>query len=290
MLKREKSTFSPVISCKLSYLAMDFGGFWMKPNFDEMSKAELKAYVLSHRDDDEAIRVLFSRRNPPDSEATWYGPMCTPEGVPIEENIRIAEEAIRQRSERDREALLQSADREKQREKELQKERELEERLRQKIEQEVEAKLRRKIEQERVSFGKDNMTTVTPEEIEQFREQLRDYPEALTALDVIEEYDGNLPSAAKAIAIRNDIEGVADYGLFDWFDERLQECRNFICQQKYRSLTKNYLSALFPPLADLLAGSLGCPPGVAGIIATPFAVYINKEGLDKFCESFDSQP
>jgi hypothetical protein len=39
--------------------AMDFGGFWMKPNFDEMSKAELKAYVLSHRDD-EAIRVLFS--------------------------------------------------------------------------------------------------------------------------------------------------------------------------------------------------------------------------------------
>ena len=54
----------------------------MKPNFDEMSKAELKAYVLSHRGDDEAIRVLFSRRNPPDSEATWYGPMCTPEGVP----------------------------------------------------------------------------------------------------------------------------------------------------------------------------------------------------------------
>jgi hypothetical protein len=118
---------------------MDSGGFWMKPNFDQMSKAELKAYVLSHRDDDEALRALFSRRNPPDSEATWYGPMCTPEGVPIEENIRIAEEAIRQRAERDRE---------KQREKELQKERELEERLRQKIEQEVEAKLRQKIEQE----------------------------------------------------------------------------------------------------------------------------------------------
>jgi hypothetical protein len=88
----------------------------MKPNFDQMSKAELKAYVLSHRDD-EAIRALFSRRNPPDSEATWYGPMYTPEGVPIEENIRIAEEAIRQQAERARE---------KQREKELQKERELE--------------------------------------------------------------------------------------------------------------------------------------------------------------------
>jgi hypothetical protein len=261
----------------------------MQPNFEEMTNAELRAYALAHRDDIEPLRVLYSRRSP-DSEATWYGPMCTSEGVPIEENIRIAEEAIRQRADRDSEALLRSADREKQREKELQKERELEERLRQKIEQEVEAKLRQKIEQERVSFGKGNMTTVTQEEIQQFREQLRDYPEALTALDVIEEYDGNLPAAAKAIAIRNDIEGVADYGLSDWFDERLQECRNFICQPKNRSMTKNYLPALIPPLADLLAGSLGCPPGVAAIIATPFAVYINDEGLDKFCESFDSQP
>ena len=134
------------------------------------------------------------------------------------------------------------------------------------------------------------MTTVTSEEIAQYRSELADYPEALAALDVIEEYDGDLPAAAKAIAIRNDIEGVADYGLSDWFDERLQECRNFICQPKYRGLTKNYLPALIPPLADLLAGSLGCPPGVAAIIATPFAVYINDEGLDKFCESFDSQP
>ncbi len=71
----------------------------MKPNFEKMSNAELRTYILSHRDDDEAIGVLFSRRNPPDSEATWYGPMATPEGKPIEENIRIAEEAIRQRIE-----------------------------------------------------------------------------------------------------------------------------------------------------------------------------------------------
>ena len=75
----------------------------MKPNFEAMSKAELKAYVLSHRDDDEAIRGILRCRNPPDSEATWYWPMCTPEGLPIEENIRIAEEAIRQKVDRDRE-------------------------------------------------------------------------------------------------------------------------------------------------------------------------------------------
>jgi hypothetical protein len=52
----------------------------MKPNFDEMSKAELKAYVLEHRDDLDAIEALFSRRSPnsqvfefpfAQSEAEW---------------------------------------------------------------------------------------------------------------------------------------------------------------------------------------------------------------------------
>ena len=36
-----------------------------KPNFQEMSRKELKKYVLSHPTDDEAIRELFiNRRNP----------------------------------------------------------------------------------------------------------------------------------------------------------------------------------------------------------------------------------
>ncbi|WP_460201357.1 hypothetical protein [Scytonema sp. NUACC21] len=39
---------------------------------------------------------MYSRRTP-DSEATWYGPMATEDGTPIEENIRIANEAIKQR-------------------------------------------------------------------------------------------------------------------------------------------------------------------------------------------------
>lgn len=135
------------------------------------------------------------------------------------------------------------------------------------------------------------MTVVTKTEIEQFREQLlKDYPEALVALDVIEEYEGNLAEAAKAIAIRNDIEGVADYGLSDWFYGMLEECRDFICQPKYENLRENYLPALIPPLADCSARSLGCPPGVAAIIAVPFAAYIKEEGMEKFCKSSNSQP
>ncbi|MBC6476872.1 MAG: hypothetical protein GDA56_02810 [Hormoscilla sp. GM7CHS1pb] len=70
----------------------------MKHKFAEMSGKELTAYVLEHREDIEAIDALVSRRSP-DSEATWYPAPCTPEGVPIPENIRIMEEAFRQKFE-----------------------------------------------------------------------------------------------------------------------------------------------------------------------------------------------
>ncbi len=47
-----------------------------KPNFEAMSKEELRAYVLANREDDEAIRELFSRRDP---NATWYSSDLSPE-------------------------------------------------------------------------------------------------------------------------------------------------------------------------------------------------------------------
>jgi hypothetical protein len=63
----------------------------MKPNFKEMSKEELIAYVKKHRTDSEAVRELFFNRRSPDETATWYP-------APLdEESIRIGEEAIRQK-------------------------------------------------------------------------------------------------------------------------------------------------------------------------------------------------
>lgn len=63
--------------------------------FESMSKAELRAYILEHRDDLEAIRHLFNRRTP-DWKDKRYPPLSQ-NGVLIEENIRIMQEAIRQR-------------------------------------------------------------------------------------------------------------------------------------------------------------------------------------------------
>lgn len=50
----------------------------MKPNFEKMSRKELRAYVLTHRDDMEALETLFSRRTP-DEQATWFHPPKTQE-------------------------------------------------------------------------------------------------------------------------------------------------------------------------------------------------------------------
>ncbi len=67
----------------------------MNRNFETMSKAELKAYVLEHRNDFEAIRYLFSI--PPGVEVKKYPPVCTEDGVPIEENIRMMEKVIQEK-------------------------------------------------------------------------------------------------------------------------------------------------------------------------------------------------
>jgi len=56
---------------------MEPGSLSMKPNFKEMSFKELRAYIIAHRQDDEAIHELFiNRRNP---NATKYPSNLTDE-------------------------------------------------------------------------------------------------------------------------------------------------------------------------------------------------------------------
>ena len=70
---------------------MEIGSFYqMKPNFSQMSKADLRAYVLQHREDDEALRALMSRRDP---NAIKYDFPNTEEG------LRQTQEIIRRKIE-----------------------------------------------------------------------------------------------------------------------------------------------------------------------------------------------
>ncbi len=36
----------------------------MKPDFNQMSRTELRAYILANREDDDAIEALIKRRDP----------------------------------------------------------------------------------------------------------------------------------------------------------------------------------------------------------------------------------
>jgi hypothetical protein len=67
----------------------DFGSLSMKPNYEGMTFKDLRAYVLEHRDDLDALRFLFKVKGKPDGKV--YGIPHTPE------EWKEQEEAIRQR-------------------------------------------------------------------------------------------------------------------------------------------------------------------------------------------------
>lgn len=126
---------------------------------------------------------------------------------------------------------------------------------------------------------------LTQEKIVQYRAELANNTEALAALDVIEEWEGDLADAAESIATRNGIEGVEDKADLRWFSILLNQCREHICQPKYEDLRKTYLPAIIPSLASIIAELFLFSSGLAGLLATLVAIYIQEKGMDKFCQS-----
>lgn len=57
----------------------------MKRNFDAMSIAELRTYLLSHRDDDEAFYKLADRLQASADDSNLYPIPDTPENIAIME-------------------------------------------------------------------------------------------------------------------------------------------------------------------------------------------------------------
>ena len=63
----------------------------MKPDFNTMSKAELKAYVLAHKDDTEAFYIFVDRLKADNQDSTWYPCPKTPD------EISVMEKALQER-------------------------------------------------------------------------------------------------------------------------------------------------------------------------------------------------
>ena len=122
------------------------------------------------------------------------------------------------------------------------------------------------------------MTQVTPEEIAQFRSQLADYPNALAALQAIEDCEGDLEDAAMALAIKAGQE--PQRANSEWLDALARKCRAVICRSEFRDdLLKGNYTAVVPYLG---ATSL-CP----ALLATPVIMYVVRQGINDFCQPLD---
>ncbi|MBD2629046.1 hypothetical protein [Trichormus variabilis] len=123
------------------------------------------------------------------------------------------------------------------------------------------------------------MTKVTSQEIAQFRSQLADDSQAMEALDLIEDCDGDLEDAAMSLAIRAGQQPERTNA--EWLDALARKWRAVICEQEYREdLVNGSIPAMMTHIATI--------PAFPKILATPVLIYILKQGVNTFCEPLDS--
>ena len=122
------------------------------------------------------------------------------------------------------------------------------------------------------------MTTVTSQEIAQFRSQLADNPKAMEALDLIEDCEGDLEDAAMTLAIKAGQE--PERANSEWLDALARKWRAVICQEEFRD---NLLDGSVKEMME----HLKTMPAFPQILATPVLIYVRKQGVNNFCEPLD---
>ncbi|OKH31398.1 hypothetical protein NIES2101_41565 [Calothrix sp. HK-06] len=115
-----------------------------------------------------------------------------------------------------------------------------------------------------------------PEEIARFRSELAAYPEAIAAIDIIENCDGNLEDATAVLAIELGEDIDRDGGLLENLAKR---CRPIVCQEDFKD---DLLPALVAGIMETLMIATPVPPGLAALVA----IYITNKGVKNFCKDF----
>lgn len=117
------------------------------------------------------------------------------------------------------------------------------------------------------------MVHLTVEEIQEYRNQLITCPDALKALEAIEDSEGDLEDAATSLAILTGQK----LDRVDWFESVAKRCRVAICEAQFREELHN--NAILSMVNYLLEQNL-CPP----LLVTPVVIYVLKQGLEEFCK------
>ncbi len=124
-------------------------------------------------------------------------------------------------------------------------------------------------------------TKVTLEEIAYYREQFSTYPEALDALDLIEENNGKLLESASLLALESGI--VISKKTPNILDELAQKSRKVICDEAF-------INELMTGVLTAGVASLTASGQIPAALATPIVIYLAKTGVKKWCESGNGDP
>jgi len=122
------------------------------------------------------------------------------------------------------------------------------------------------------------MINLTANEIAEWQACLADYPSALSALQEIEDCDGDIEDAAISLALKAGQEPDSNE---QWLASFSKRYRHIACQPQFRQA----LGASQPgTLVNHLTQETDCP----ALLAAPVAIYIIKAGVENFCRSFDN--
>jgi hypothetical protein len=122
-------------------------------------------------------------------------------------------------------------------------------------------------------------THLTPEEIQNYQEQFKDYPEALDALDLIDESDGDLIESANLLAAEAGIEISSRAGEdVNILDKLAQKCRSIICDE-------DFMDDLMSGLLTAGVATLTVSGQIPQAVATPVVIYLTKKGVKIWCQS-----
>lgn len=117
------------------------------------------------------------------------------------------------------------------------------------------------------------MVILTSQSIAQYRSQLAQFPEALLALDVLEDCEGDLEDAALSLGIQSGQQPDRN----DWLEGLAKRCRAALCAPDLAADLARGVAA--PAVARLMEGGV-CPP----LLATPIVLYALTAGIESFCE------
>lgn len=116
---------------------------------------------------------------------------------------------------------------------------------------------------------------ISSQDIAQYRSQLSDIPEALLALDVIEDCEGDVEDAAISLALKIGQEPTTTE---NWLEDLAKRCRVEICEPQFQSELQN---GQLKSLIEYLFTTELCPK----LLVIPIVIYVVKLGVNQFCQS-----